>query len=70
MTEIRCKKCNRLLMKSRECLGAEVKCPKCGYMNHIEIYVITEERPSKGSYESESFGPVIRHQAGEKVIVS
>jgi phage FluMu protein Com len=34
MTEIRCKKCNRLLMKAAACYG-EIKCPKCGYCNEI-----------------------------------
>lgn len=32
MREIRCKKCNRLLMKGKV-VTAEIKCPKCGYMN-------------------------------------
>ena len=36
MTEIRCKRCNRLLMKA-ECLFAEIKCPKCGYKNIIQL---------------------------------
>uniref|UniRef100_A0A6M3K9X8 Putative translational regulator n=1 Tax=viral metagenome TaxID=1070528 RepID=A0A6M3K9X8_9ZZZZ len=32
MQEIRCKKCNRLLMKG-SLVCAEIKCPKCGYLN-------------------------------------
>jgi phage FluMu protein Com len=33
MTEIRCKKCNRLLMKvSKVSDSIEIKCPKCGYL--------------------------------------
>ncbi len=31
MREIRCKKCNRLLMKG-EIIEVEIKCPKCGYV--------------------------------------
>jgi len=31
MKEIRCRKCNRLLMKG-EVLKIEIKCPKCGYI--------------------------------------
>jgi len=34
MTEIRCVKCNRLLMKG-QVFQAEIKCPKCGYLNHL-----------------------------------
>jgi phage FluMu protein Com len=36
MTEIRCKKCHRLLFKLKEfktCFVFEIKCPKCGYIN-------------------------------------
>ena len=32
MTEIRCKKCNRLLMKGLVAC-VEIKCAKCGYLN-------------------------------------
>ncbi len=42
MTEIRCKKCNRLLMKMEEQTGPvkgqciiECKCSKCGYLNKV-----------------------------------
>ena len=39
MTEIRCVKCKRLLFKveSRWDVNPaiEIKCPKCGYINHI-----------------------------------
>lgn len=35
MTEIRCVKCKRLLMKGRiEVI--QIKCPKCGYLNHLK----------------------------------
>ena len=38
MTEIRCKKCNRLLMKvSKELMSSiEIKCPKCG---HVQAFL-------------------------------
>ena len=36
MTEIRCKKCNRLLFKTEDLIGyLEIKCPKCGFMVKI-----------------------------------
>ena len=49
MTEIRCKKCKRLLLKSEEHevdfasgpffepTKIEIKCPKCNYVNNLEI---------------------------------
>ena len=39
MTEIRCKKCNRLLMKAEK-IYAEIKCPKCGYKNLIMSHML------------------------------
>jgi len=35
MTEIRCKKCLRLLMKGTVVV-VEIKCPKCGYIQIIK----------------------------------
>lgn len=35
MTDIRCKRCRRLLMKGRVKF-IEIKCPKCGYIQTIE----------------------------------
>jgi predicted Zn-ribbon and HTH transcriptional regulator len=35
MSDIRCKKCNRLLMKGT-LLKIEIKCPKCGLIQKIE----------------------------------
>lgn len=32
--EIRCRKCNRLLMKG-EVRHVEIKCPKCGFIQEI-----------------------------------
>lgn len=37
MIDIRCKKCNRLLMKAHMVNG-EIKCGKCGYINTIKMY--------------------------------
>jgi phage FluMu protein Com len=42
MVEIRCKKCNRLLMKAWW-IKIEIKCPKCGYVN----YIILQEEDGK-----------------------
>lgn len=37
MTEIRCKKCKRLLMKASVVI-CELKCPKCGHIQKIGEY--------------------------------
>jgi len=34
MHQIRCRKCNRLLMKG-EVKHIEIKCPKCGYLQIV-----------------------------------
>ena|GEM_PF-3704448 len=34
MTEIRCKKCKRLLIIAKRVDG-EIKCPKCGFINGV-----------------------------------
>ncbi len=36
MTDVRCVKCNRLLMKVKNA-QAEIKCPKCAYINKILV---------------------------------
>lgn len=48
MTEIRCAKCRRLLMKA-EVVKGEIKCPKCGYISQVEKedskeYAIVEQK--------------------------
>ena len=40
MTEVRCKKCNRMLFKyyNRDCINniaIQIKCPKCGYHQSV-----------------------------------
>ncbi len=47
MTEIRCKKCNRLLMKG-SLIEGEIKCPKCKYLNSFEFAI--KETLFKGEY--------------------
>lgn len=43
MREIRCKKCNRLLMKTDGGSSViECKCPKCGYFNKISFTSLIE----------------------------
>ena len=61
MTEIRCVKCRRLLMKA-ETAKAEVKCPKCGYLNHLIIFFVTEP---KGNFSN---GAPFTPASGEVVI--
>ncbi len=51
MTEIRCVKCNRLLMKAQMVLG-EVKCPKCGYINKV-MTNLTPRKLAEIIYEHE-----------------
>ncbi len=43
MTEIRCKKCKRLLLKATEIQG-EMKCPKCGYVQIIELGLVYDKK--------------------------
>ncbi len=38
MNAIRCKKCNRLLMKG-DISKIEIKCPKCGHVQNLKKYV-------------------------------
>lgn len=49
LQEIRCRKCNRLLMKG-EVGVIEIKCPKCGYVQRIEEG--DEKRGSAGTTEA------------------
>ena len=46
MTEIRCKKCNRLLMKAKF-VYAEIQCPKCGYKQEASGVDLTEHYKKK-----------------------
>ena len=46
MTEIRCKKCNRLLMKAIF-VYAEIQCPKCDYKQMIGEVDLSEHRKRK-----------------------
>lgn len=41
MTDVRCVKCNKLLMKA-DMVTAEVKCPKCGYLNKLTVLRINK----------------------------
>ncbi len=43
MTEIRCKKCNRLLLKGKVS-EIEIKCPKCHFINSFRIITIDKTR--------------------------
>ena len=38
-TELRCKRCNRLLMKARLMPGTwvQVKCPKCDHLQELQV---------------------------------
>ena len=33
--EIRCQRCGRLLLRAESLRNAEIKCPKCGYLNRF-----------------------------------
>ncbi|NLO20586.1 MAG: Com family DNA-binding transcriptional regulator [Syntrophomonadaceae bacterium] len=35
MIDFRCKNCNRLLGKYKDCKQLEIKCPRCGYNNQV-----------------------------------
>ncbi len=43
LSEIRCRKCNRLLMKG-DVLQIEIKCPKCGYMQKLRADGVLGEK--------------------------
>jgi len=32
---LRCKKCNKLLARYIQCLDLEIKCSRCGTLNHV-----------------------------------
>lgn len=58
MTEIRCVKCNRLLMKAKTPYEVESKCPKCGYINHLSssgslfgMDIITDHRMKENTFK-------------------
>ena len=44
LKEIRCRKCNRLLMKG-DILKVEIKCPKCGHIQKIGENGAFEKKP-------------------------
>ncbi len=35
MQDLRCKECNKLLAKFMQCQNLEIKCSRCGMLNHI-----------------------------------
>ncbi|MGI6421197.1 MAG: Com family DNA-binding transcriptional regulator [Syntrophomonadaceae bacterium] len=37
MIDFRCKRCNRLLGKYKDCKQLEIKCPRCGYNNQVYL---------------------------------
>ena len=43
LREIRCRKCNRLLMKGHV-LQIEIKCPKCGYIQKLRADGLSGEK--------------------------
>ncbi len=49
MTEIRCVKCRKLLMKA-DWIQAEIKCPKCGYINKLAIVINKKREDGKFLY--------------------
>jgi len=62
MTEIRCKKCNRLLMKTEGGFNIiECKCPKCGYYNKLSLDAMLEFGTVKGQREFERIAALSEH---------
>ncbi len=48
MNDLRCKKCNKLLCRFRDCGELEIKCPRCGTVNSLTNYVhITKPKAVK-----------------------
>lgn len=60
MTEIRCKKCKRLLMKA-DSVNGEIKCGKCGMVNFI-LYPVTtildQRRKQVYQHDAEKYGMI------------
>lgn len=50
MTDIRCVKCNRLLMKAVTVNG-EIKCGKCGFINKVQVYFSKRQKPNEMNKE-------------------
>jgi len=48
MKDLRCKKCNKLLCRYRDCVELEIKCPRCGTVNSLTNCVhIAKPKPAK-----------------------
>lgn len=61
MQEIRCKKCNRLLMKAEGGYNViECVCPKCKYYNKIDLSILLEFGTRQGQ---RSFEQIVAAQA-------
>lgn len=41
MNDFRCRKCNKLLCRYRECLELEIKCPRCSTVNSLSSQAYT-----------------------------
>ncbi|NYZ17057.1 Com family DNA-binding transcriptional regulator [Azospirillum sp. RWY-5-1] len=61
MEEIRCGSCRRLLARgTANCL--EIKCPRCGTINHVRATSSPSERPRASDSES-ALGTAQDHRA-------
>jgi phage FluMu protein Com len=43
LQEFRCKKCQKLLAKYRECRILQIKCTRCGETNHLFLAELQNE---------------------------
>lgn len=63
MESIRCGTCSRLLLRARPgamVRGVEVKCPRCGTINHVELRAAESPSPERlraSNEESDAGGP-------------
>ncbi|MGI6469534.1 MAG: Com family DNA-binding transcriptional regulator [Syntrophomonadaceae bacterium] len=49
MKDLRCKKCNKLLCRYRDCGELEIKCPRCGSVNSLTngIHIVRPKTAKK-----------------------
>ncbi|WP_368759228.1 Com family DNA-binding transcriptional regulator [Pseudomonas aeruginosa] len=54
LKEIRCGKCNRLIAKVGEYTELQIKCPRCGSLNHVKTESLFP-RPKSPSDSQETY---------------
>lgn len=50
LKEVRCGKCERLLAKVGPLTELQIKCPRCGALNHLKAESLPERAPLSAGY--------------------